>query len=102
LVFQIAQHTRDEQLMKSLTKYLNCGNVYKRESSIYFIVVKHSDVIEKIVPFFEQYKINGVKLLDFHDFKAVTELMKNKEHLTREGLDQILKIKTSMNRGRIF
>jgi len=29
LVFQLTQHHRDEQLMKSLIEYFECGNLYK-------------------------------------------------------------------------
>ena len=37
------------------------------------------------------------KSLDFIDFKNVSEMIKNKEHLTSEGFDKILEIKTRMN-----
>jgi Iap family predicted aminopeptidase len=104
LEFKLSQHSRDEQLMKSLIKYLNCGNVYRHQDLSNLRVVKFSDLIEKIIPFFEKYKIKGVKLLDFNDFKKVAELIENKEHLTTEGLVllKIRKIKTSMNLGRKF
>ena len=49
-----------------------------------------------IIPFFDKYKIIGVKSEDFEDFKKVTELMKNKAHLTAppvEGLEKIRLIK---------
>ncbi len=29
LKFQLTQHKRDEQLMKSLIEYFDCGNLYK-------------------------------------------------------------------------
>jgi hypothetical protein len=38
--------------------------------------------------------------LDFNDFKKVAEFMKTKEHLTSEGFNKILKIKSSMNQKR--
>ena len=86
--------------MKSLIEYLNCGNLSRYQDLIDFKVVKFSDVIEKIVPFFEQYKINGVKNKDFKDFCKVAELMQNKDHLTTLGLEEIWKIKAGINRGR--
>lgn len=55
---------------------------------------------DKLLPFFQKYPIQGVKLLDYFYFVSVIELMKNKVHLTEEGLDQIRKIKSGMNRGR--
>lgn len=42
----------------------------------------------------------GSKSEDFKDFKEVAILIKNKEHLIKEGLLQIKNIKAGMNRGR--
>ena len=41
-----------------------------------------------------------MKALDFDDFCKVADMMKKKEHLTKEGLQEILKIKERMNKGR--
>ena len=65
-----------------------------------FVVTGLSDITEKIIPFFNQYPLRGSKALDFKDFVKVAELMKNKAHLTAEGLDQIRKIKAGMNRKK--
>ena len=102
LAFSISQHSRDEQLMRSLKEYLDCGN-YQPHSSLdvgNFFVTGFSDIADKIIPLFKKYKIEGVKALDFADFCKVAQLMKNKDHLNQEGLEQIQKIKAGMNRGR--
>jgi hypothetical protein len=56
--------------------------------------------MDKIIPFFQKYQIKGAKSYDFEDFCKVAELIKNKAHLTQDGLDQIRKIRAGMNRGR--
>ena len=99
LEFQLTQHVRDEQLMRSLIKYLDCGNIYKKEQVFYFRVRKFQDIVNKIIPFFKNYPIVGVKALDFAYFCRVTEMMKNKAHLTQEGLKEIKNIKAGMNKG---
>ena len=66
--------------------------------------MKFSDLIDKIIPpIFTKngwFSILGVKSKDFADWCKAAELMKNKAHLTAEGLDQIRKIKAGMNKGR--
>lgn len=42
----------------------------------------------------------GEKWKDFSDFRKAAELMKAKKHLTKDGSDQIIKIKKGMNQGR--
>ncbi len=100
--FQITQHSRDIELMNSIVAFLGCGRVepHYQGSAVNFVVTKLSDIIEKIIPLFSKYPLIGSKAKDFSDFCKVVELMKNKSHLTTEGLDEINKIKSTMNRGR--
>ena len=100
LVFEISQHIWDEIIMRSLVEFLKCGVIFKNREAIYFRVTKFHDITDKIIPFFKKYRIHGVKALDFADFCQVAELMKDKKHLTAEGLDQIRKIKAGMNTSR--
>ena len=67
LRFIITQHGRDEQLMRSLVKYLDCGNIIKNGNAFDFRVTKFNDIQNKIIPFFQKYPIQGVKALDFDD-----------------------------------
>ena len=102
LSFIITQHIRDEKLMISLIELLKCGKIFKNRETFDFKVSKLSDILNKIIPFFKKYPILGMKALDFDDWCKVAELMKNKIHLTAEGLEEIRKIKAGMNRGRNF
>ncbi len=97
LKFQITQHKRDKKLMEKLIDYLGCGYISEREDIVDFVVTKLEDIINKIIPFFEKYPILGVKSENLKDFCKVAELMKNKEHLTVEGLEKIRLIKSRMN-----
>ena len=100
LAFKLTQNSRDEQLMRSLIKYLHCGQVYSVGNWLDFKVTKFDDIIKKIIPFFQKHPIHGVKMHDLADFCQVAEMMKVKKHITLEGLEQIRKIKAGMNRGR--
>ena len=101
LRFILSQDARDEHLIRNFITYFNCGSCEKaKDGMVYFKVTKFADNYEKIIPFFSKYHIHGVKAMDFQDWCKVAELMKVKAHLTREGLDQIAKIKENTNRGR--
>jgi LAGLIDADG endonuclease len=103
LRFDVSQHIRDEELLKSLEKYLACGRIEldSRGSVVKFIISKYSDIVEKLIPFLQEYPLQGSKLADYKDFCEVAELMKSKAHLTKEGLEKILKIKAGMNTARV-
>ena len=68
--------------MKSFIGYLNCGDISKNSTWIDYTVVRYDDLILKIIPFFDKYKIVGIKLQDYLDFKKVADLMKTKYYLT--------------------
>lgn len=65
-----------------------------------FSVTKFKDIEEKLVPFFDKYPLEGAKSFDYADFREVAKIIKEKGHLTEEGLQQIQKIKSGMNKGR--
>lgn len=100
LEFNISQHKRDEQLLASIVKFLGCGNTYTRGNICRFRVTNLTDITIKIIPFFNVNFILGEKLKDFEDFCKVAQIMKDKNHLTQKGLDQIREIKARMNTGR--
>ena len=100
LVFQVTQHVRDKELMLTLIKFFNSGYCSRRANALDYLVTKFDDIDKKIIPFFKKYPIRGVKALDFADFCKAAELMKNKAHLTKDGLEEIRKIKAGMNTGR--
>ena len=103
LMFTITQHSRDEQLMKSLVNYLGFGRYVARNGAEHgeLIVSDIESVTSKVIPLFSKYPIFGIKSKDFQDFKQVAILINNKDHLTVKGLEKIRQIKTGMNKGRI-
>ena len=100
LVLVIAQHKRDLNLMKHIREFLNCGVVFKNRTWLEYRVCKFQDVEAKIIPFFNKYKIRGVKAKDYSDWCVVAHMISEKMHLTKEGLEQIRRIKAGVNRGR--
>jgi len=73
-------------------------------NAIVYRVSKRSDLTERIIPFFIKYPILGIKALDFQDFCFISKLIQNKSlrlH-SKEVLDQIIRIKTNMNTGRVL
>lgn len=100
----VTQHIRDEYLMASLVKYFNCGNIRQdnREAvpAIYYRVSKFSDISQIIIPYFKKYPFMGGKALDFSYFCKAEELVRNKAHLSEEGLQKIREIKEEIAKLR--
>ncbi len=101
LRFSIAQDSRDILLLKNFIPFFNCGYIaqYKNRKVCEFITTKINDIIMYIIPFFDQYKIEGSKYNDYIKFKEAAFLIKNKEHLTETGFNKIIELKNSMNKN---
>jgi len=101
LRISISQHIRDEVLITKLSEFLKCGFVTKHsDKAIVLIISKFNKIYYNMIPMFNKYSIKGIKSLDYKDFCKIAEIIKNKYHLTLEGLEKIRKIKSNMNSNR--
>ena len=66
-----------------------------------YVVYNFNDQLEEIIPFFTKYSLLSTKLLDFHDFNIVSNILKNKI-LKEKDLLIIKEIKSNMNSKRKF
>ena len=74
------------------------GKIYTSGSSATYEVNSLKE-LEIIITHFNKYCLISQKYSDFELFKAAIALIKTGEHLTLEGLQKIVDIKASMNRG---
>ena len=115
LRFGIGLHKRELEVIKGIALYLNLlnpinftkseekyKNIYTSSKVVQLQITNSSAINNIIIPFFEKYPILGTRALDFEDFKKISIIVKNKEHLTVEGFEKILKIKEGMNQNRKF
>ena len=69
--------------MYSLVSNLDCGRVrlrkYKKDSTDHctdFLETSFNEIDQKIIPFFKEYKVSGIKSQDFNDWCKAAELIK--------------------------
>jgi hypothetical protein len=66
----------------------------------YYEVNNFTAIVENVIPFFERFGfLSAKKKRDFSKFKQLAEMMRQGHHLTREGIEEILKVRLSMNDG---
>lgn len=98
--FSINIHEKDRPTLEKIVKFFGVGNITKSgKQAIIYRVTSVKDLIKVIIPHFEKYKLLTQKQSDFLLFKQAVELMNEKKHLTNEGFEKILSIKSSLNLG---
>lgn len=64
--------------MTNIINYLNCGRLVEYDNMADFIVESNKDNLEKIIPFFRNNNILGVKAKDFEDWVKVANIINSK------------------------
>jgi hypothetical protein len=71
----------------------------KNKKVVLYSVSGQKELIEVIIPHFLKYPLLTQKGADFILFIKIIDLMNQSEHRTTEGLNKIMNIRASMNRG---
>lgn len=103
--FHIAQHSKDLELMKLFIHFFCCGKVTVRSNTSTprcdFYVQDTFFLLTKVISHFDQYPLLNLKQKDFLCFREAILLMKEKKHLTIEGLNKIKSLNLEMNSNRL-
>ena len=98
----ITLHKKDVDLLYRIQTCLgDVGTIKLRNNSdvVDFVVGSVGDLVNKVIPFFLKYPLITRKRADFIIFNKIVELIDQKEHLTLEGIQKIVNLKASMNKG---
>ncbi len=96
--FNVSQ--RDETVLRMFQDVLGCGTLrWRKDGVCYFETTSLTAIREKVIPFFQRYKLVSKKQQDFESWCRIALLMESEKHLTREGLEEILIIRGPMNNG---
>ena len=91
--------------MRKIQSFFNgVGGIYadKTNNSLNYKIAKIEHLINVIIPHFNTYKLVGNKNLNFLIWFQIVSLVKNKTHLTSEGLNLIKSLKDQLNKTTIF
>lgn len=103
--FIITQGEKSLRALEEVRNFFGCGHIFvnrrfdNHHEDVYrFCVRSMGDLREKIVPFFDHYRLRTAKSEDFKKFKKVLELMNKSHHLKKSGQARIRRIAETMNR----
>jgi len=96
-------------LLEQLREFFGCGKVYIQRDRrpnhrlcYRFEVNNRRDLIENIVPFFQQHSLRSPsKKRDFDLFQQIMTCIEQDSHLTTEGLETIQHLAAQMHRGSL-
>ena len=99
LSFKLKLHSKDSEFLEKICNFFNVGKIYTRKDGYIEYIVNSMKEMEIIINHFNNYPLITQKLSDYKIFKLTFELIKQKNHLTQEGFQEILSLKASLNNG---
>jgi hypothetical protein len=97
--FNISQ--KDKVILALFKRHLGCGTLRTRPDGVWYYEVNNFNAIqENVIPFFKRFGfLSAKKKKDFQVFQQIVAMMSNEEHLTKEGITKILKLRNETNDG---
>jgi len=96
--FQIKLDRRDLSLLIEIKAYFNHIGSIKISNKECVYKVRSLNEVAIIISHFDKYNLMSQKRADFDLFKLIVNILNNQEqHLTSEGLQEIVNIGVSMN-----
>ena len=79
--------------------FFGVGKIHSPRSTIKQYKVTAVKDLQVIIDHFNKFPLITKKRVDFELFKAAVSLISSKEHLSKEGFEKLLSIRSSLNLG---
>jgi hypothetical protein len=103
--FAVVQGAKSLACLQTLKEFFGVGGIYvnrrfdnHKEHLYRYSVVRRSDLLKVVIPFFQRYSLRTSKQSDFAKFVQCMSVIEANEHLTVGGLLKIVEIAETMNR----
>ena len=99
--FSASQNQDRSEVLFLMKEYFGCGFIRpdRSDKTLKYEIRSVQELIEKIIPHFEKFPMLSSKQKEFKIFAAICRKMKENQHLTAEGFQQILKLAEHLNAG---
>jgi len=97
--FSVSQNGDRAQVLEMLKQHFGCGTIRpdRSDRTVKYEVRSVADLVERVIPHFEENPLLSSKQHDFEIFADVCRRMYQGEHQTREGFKHIVGLAFEMN-----
>lgn len=99
LIYSISLHEKDKDLLNQIQNFFGFGGIHKHGKESLKYRVNSLNDLQIVIDHFDKYPLQTKKLNDYKLFKLAFSLFKNKENLSIDGIEKLIAIKSSMNKG---
>ena len=95
----VSQNGDRAEVLHALQAYFGCGSIRpdRSDKTLKWETRRLEDLLGRVIPHFEQFRLLSEKQVDFERFAAVCRLMAAGAHRGRPGLIEIVELVRTMN-----
>lgn len=97
--FKIGLHRKDLSLLEAIKAFWGGIGTIKLSKDVVIYRIGSINDLQVVIDHFSRYPLITHKRADFELFKRVFEIKKSGQHTTPAGLQQVVNIRASLNRG---
>ena len=97
-IFAIGLNKKDKAILENIQSWFGVGRIYNSGTKVYYKVESFKN-LQVIIDHFNKYPLVTAKELDYDLFKKCFNIIKHNEHLTEQGISQLIELKGSLNKG---
>lgn len=102
--FRVSQHSDRIEILKMIQAQLACGYIKENHRNSIditkvFVVRNRKDLVTKVIPFFQRYRILSAKEADFQKFTSIVLTLNSNRFCDKETFIDLLQKAFSMNRN---
>ena len=97
--FSVSQNADRAELLHTIQEKWGCGFIRpdRSDKTLKFEIRNVSELVAKVLPHFKAYPLMSSRQADFERFARICELVSDRRHLDREGLEEIVRLAMEMN-----
>jgi hypothetical protein len=99
VAFEINVNDKDMSTLKDIKSYLGIGKINQKSDGSCVYYIRGLNEISVLIDHFDKYPLITKKYADYLLFKSAYEIIKNKQHLTKDGFNKIITLKATTNKG---
>ena len=96
LNYQVDQ--KDKTMLIEIKKFLGGNIAYRNNQDTYYYGSTSFSSAKKVIAYFDKYHLLSSKHLNYLKWRKAYLIIQSKTHLNKQGLDKIIKLKSTMNR----
>jgi hypothetical protein len=98
--FHVSQNGDRAQVLELIRERFGCGYIKpnsRKDQALVLVVRNRDELLERVIPFFEQNPLLSTKQVDFQKFASLVRDMALGHHRTEDGFGRLLDLALSMN-----